>query len=60
MTDRHGGGKHRLLKGQGDLAVTRLRPPQAFVDLLQFTGTGEELGLQHAGASVVAEAAASG
>ena len=40
------GGQHRLLEGQRDLALTGVGPPQPFVDLLEFTGAGVQLGLQ--------------
>lgn len=40
------GGQHGLLECQRDLAVPGVGSPQPFVDLLEFTGAGVQLGLQ--------------
>jgi hypothetical protein len=58
VPDGTGSGQQGLLQGQGDLALAGVCLAQAFVDLLQFTGAGVELGLQHTGPAAVGRAAA--
>ncbi len=46
-----GGGQHRVLQGEGDLALAGVGLAEPFVELLQLPGPGVQLGLQHPGAA---------